>query len=101
MKSIRALFLSLGMAVCVGLVYLVVLPIWQVNVETEEEVVNKDGVVVQKTEVNAEDPEAPPVRNIAEHLDTRRIAWGVFSMLAFAGVAIYLNTPGIKRHYQR
>ncbi len=98
LKSIRPLFLALGLAVGVGVVYLIALPIWAVNVEAEA-VVTDPGIAPPP--VVPDDPDAPPVHNIAEQLDTTKIFWGVAAMLAYAGISIYLNTPGIKREFAK
>jgi hypothetical protein len=97
-KSIRPLFLALGLAVCVGVVYLIALPIWAVNVDTEIIMTNPD---IPPPSVDPNDPDAPPVQNIADKLNISRIFWGVAVLLSYAAISLYLNTPGIKRQFHK
>jgi hypothetical protein len=99
-KAIRPLFLALGLAVCVGVVYLIALPIWEVNVESDVVIVNPE---VPETPFDPNDPDGPPVKNIAEKLEasTTRIFFGVAALLSYAAISLYLNTPGIKKQFHK
>jgi hypothetical protein len=85
-KSIRPLFLALGLAAAIGTVFLIALPIWDANA----------GTVIPST-----DPDAPVVRNLAEEIDMTRITYGIFMLLGYAGLSVYLNSPSIKREFTK
>jgi hypothetical protein len=103
-KSIRLLFLSLGLAVGVSVVYLIVLPIWAINAGTEIAPFNPDapGIAAESNDPN--DPDAPAVVNLADKLEKQglnKIVWGIAVLLSYAALSVYLNTPGIKRQFQK
>jgi hypothetical protein len=91
-KAIRPLFLALGLAAGVGVVYLIALPIWDANV-VHEVAINPE------VAPPPEDPDALPVENLAEKLNISKIMWGVAAMLAYAAISLYLNTPAVKRQF--
>ncbi len=93
-RSMRPLFLALGLGVSIGAVALIVLPIYQANVDSDA-VVNPAGVE------KPIDPDAPPVENIAERLDVNKIVWGIALLLGYAGLSVYLNSPSMKRQFHR
>jgi len=93
-KSIRLLFLALSLGVGIGAVALIVLPIYEANVPTD--VVPTNPEVVQPV-----DPDAPPVQNLAERLDMNKITWGIALLLGYAALAVYLNSPGMRREFKR
>jgi hypothetical protein len=97
-KTIRPLFLALGLGAAIGTVYLIALPIWEVNVGTDNVEV-KPGVI--RPAGDPADPDAPLVHNIAEDLDMKRITWGIIMLLGYAGLSVYLNTPSVKREFTK
>ncbi len=94
-KSIRPLFLALALGVGIGAVALIVLPIYQANVEPDVVVLNPEAPVKP---VN---PDAPPVENIAERLDVSKITWGIALLLGYAALSVYLNSPAMKRQFYK
>ena len=98
LKSIRPLFLALGLGAGIGLVYLIALPIWEANQVTDAAGL-KPGDALPPADPF--DPDAPRIRNLAEEIDLTRIYWGIFVLLAYAAIAFYLNTPSVKRQFHR
>jgi len=90
-KSIRPLFLALGLIAAIGTVYLIALPIIGANMGTE----------APPAVINNADPDAPLVPNLATQLDMKRIAWGIFLLLGYAALSVYMNSPSIKREFAR
>jgi hypothetical protein len=89
-KSIRPLFLALGLIAAIGSVYLIALPIVDANMGT-----------VDLPPVNTADPDAPLVANLATQLNMNRIAWGIALLLGYAALSVYLNSPPIKREFAK
>ena len=98
-KSIRPLFLALALGVGIGVVALIVLPIYQANVEPDAAVTNPEFIA------KPIDPDAPPVVNIAERLNASggvtKITWGIALLLGYAALSVYLNSPSMKRQLKR
>jgi ribosomal protein L37AE/L43A len=87
-KSIRPLFLALGLIAAIGSVYLIALPIIDANVGTSAPPVSSD-------------PDAPLVANLATQLNMNRIAWGIALLLGYAALSVYLNSPTVKREFTK
>ena len=96
-KAIRPLFLALGLAVGIGVVYLIVLPIWEANVESDAAPVNP-GIA---SPADPFDPDAPRITNLADRLDMNKITWGIAVLLSYAALSVYLNSPGVKRQFNK
>jgi hypothetical protein len=94
-KSMRLLFVALSLAVGIGVVALIALPIYDANMPTSAAPVMDSGPV------NPVDPDAPQIRPITEQLDMNKISWGIFSLLAYAGLAVYLNSPAMRREFRK
>jgi phage FluMu protein Com len=94
-KSIRPLFLALALGVAIGVVFLIALPIWEVNAGTDIVVTSPDGAPAPV------DPEGPQIRNIAEELDVNRITWGIAMLLTYAALSVYLNSPSMRREFNK
>jgi len=97
-KSIKPIFLSLSLAVGVGAVYLIALPIYYANMPPEVAPADNQPL---KSVVEQVDPDAPQLVSIAENLDLNRITWGVGSLLSYAVIAVYLNSPSLRRQFKR
>lgn len=98
-KAIRPLFLSLALGVGIGAVYLIALPIWKVNMGTDVVVTSPEGFA--PTPVDPIDPEVPAVKNLAEDLDMTRVSWGIFLLLTYAGLSVFLNSPTMRREFTK
>jgi hypothetical protein len=96
-KSMRPLFLALGLAVSVSTVYLIVLPIWDATTGAD----TPPPVIANSPPIGGDgtDLDDPPVQRI--ELDPSRIFWGVAVLLLYAALSIYLNTPRMKRQFQK
>ncbi len=95
-KSVRPMLLSLSLTAAVGFVYLIALPIFYANMPAEVVPVSDDSITTTVMEVT----EGPQIKSIADSLDLNRITWGVGSLLSYAAVAVYLNSPGLRRHFK-
>ncbi len=92
-KAIRPFFVALSLAVAVGSVYLIALPVYYANMPTEAPAVDPTQIP------GVEDPDAPDLKPIV--VDMTKISWGVISMLGYAGLMLYLNSPGLRRQFDR
>ena len=74
------------------------LPIYYANmpveVPTEGESPTIDGIA------KGMDVEVPEIKSIAENLNLHRIGWGVGSLLSYAALAVYLNSPKLRRQFK-
>ena len=91
-KSMRPLFISLSLAAGIGAVTLIALPIFKANMPTAAPPLPETGFI---------DPEAPHIRPITDRLDMTSISWGIFMLLGYAGLSVYLNSPTIRREFRR
>jgi hypothetical protein len=91
-KSIRPMFLALGLAAAIGAVYMIALPIYDANI---------GGDASAPFVADPNDFEGPAIRNLAQQIDLSRISWGVAMLLGYAALSIYLNTPSIKREFAK
>ncbi len=91
-RSIRPLFVALSLAVGIGVVLLIALPIIYANMPTDS------GPIVDNPGVRVADPAAPDLRPIT--VDMNKIGLGVASLLAYAAVSVYLNSPAMRRHFR-
>lgn len=96
-KSIRPIFVALSLAIGVGSVYLIALPIYYANMPPEA--APTDDGLINPVATTGDDFDGPQIRSIAESLDMNRITWGVGSLLSYAAVAVYLNSPGLRRQF--
>ena len=96
-KSIRPIFLSLSLAIGVGAVYLIALPIYYANMPPEVALTEESPLTVSTV---AEDFDQPAIKPLTESLDLHRITWGVGSLLSYAALAVYLNSPGLRRQFK-
>ncbi len=93
-RSIRPLFLALSLAVGIGAVALIVMPIVAANMPPEV----VDNLVPPAP---GEDPDLLDIKPLTDKLDLNRITWGIASMLAYAAVAVYLNSPGLRKQFRK
>ena len=75
------MFFALGLGVAIGAVYLIALPIYEAN--TIDPLVTNPEVVTSPV-----DPDATPLRNLAEVIDYSRISWGIALLLGYAAISI-------------
>jgi len=90
-KSIRLLFVALSLAAGIGAVSLIAMPIYQANLPSEAIPSNPDPV----------DPDAPDVRPLTDNLNLNAITWGIASLLGYATLAVYLNSPGLRKQFRK
>jgi hypothetical protein len=94
-KTMRLLFTALSLAVGIGVVFLIALPIYDANVPTSA------APIIGNEAVNPENPDASQIKPITELLDMNKISWGIFSLLAYAGLSVYLNSPAMRREFKK
>ena len=97
-KSIRPMFVALSLAIGVGSIYLIALPIYYANVVTEE-VVSETNPLVEGV-ARGLDVDAPVITSVSERLALHRIGWGVGSLVSYAVLAVYLNSPKLRRQFK-
>ena len=97
-KSIRPIFLALSLAIGVGSVYLIALPIYYANMPPELAPTETTSLT---NVVDDFDIDTPKIKSIAESLDLNRITWGIGSLLSYAALAVYLNSPSLRRQFRR
>ena len=95
-KSIRPILVALSLAVGVGAVYLIALPIYFANFSSEV----APGPLETGMAVDEPYVDGPRIKPISEQIDLNRITWGIGSLLSYAAVAVYLNSPGLRRHFK-
>lgn len=99
-KSIRPMLLSLSLAVAVGSIYLIALPIYYANMPPGSAPTELDPIKAIEENLEGQ-TDGPQIKSIADNLDLNSITWGVGSLLSYAAVAVYLNSPGLRRHFKR
>ena len=95
-KSVRTMLLALSLAVAVGAVYLIALPIYHANFGSGA----VPGSLESAGAIEESFVDGPRIRPISEQIDLNRITWGIGSLLSYAAVAVYLNSPGLRRHFK-
>ena len=93
-KTMRPLFVALSLAAAIGGVSLIVMPIYDANMAVAAPPINP-----RPTEPI--DPDAPDIRPLTEHLDLNKITLGIGCLLTYAALGVYLNTPGLRRHFRK
>ena len=89
--------LSIGASVLLSFFpFLIVMLIIYANMATSAVPIGRDGI-----EVSSEDPEASTIRPITDDLDLPRIYQGIASLLGYAVLAVYLNSPAMRRDFKR
>lgn len=89
-RSTKLLLLALTLGALVDVIALIVLPIYHANVDMPVPAAVID---------TSEDADGPPIVPYSERLDLRSVGWGLGLLVAYAGVMVYLSTPGLRRHF--
>jgi hypothetical protein len=85
-KSLKLLIIALTLGVAVNVVTMIILPV--VMVLADVDVQTKEG------------EEAPAIASANDRLDTTKIAWGVALIVGYVAVALYLNSPQVRRRFR-
>jgi hypothetical protein len=90
-KSVRLLLIALSFGVAIDLVALIAMPIHRAHMEA----------TALERPVGAEEPEGAELvlPSVVDKLDTQSLTTGIALMLVYAGVAFYLMTPRVQRHF--
>jgi hypothetical protein len=84
-KSLRLLFVALTLGVGIDIIAMIILPVV---------------LAMSDVEVNQQDPDGPAIQSATERLDTQKLSWGVAIVVSYAAVAIYLNSPPVRRRFR-
>lgn len=95
-KAIRPILVALSLAVGIATVSLIALPIYNANYP-QVTVGDDSGFSAPQGEVS----ESTLIKPLEERLDLKQIYFGVGSLLSYAGLAVYLNSPGLRRQFHR
>jgi hypothetical protein len=95
-KSARLLFVAITLGAAIAAVGLIALPIYYANTAATEPETTE--LVNQPT---PDGDDGPVIHSITEKLDTSKILWGVFTLLGYAGVSIYLASPAMRREFAK
>jgi hypothetical protein len=90
-KSVKLLLIALTLGAFVDVVALVILPIIQAT--------SKIDVHEKKVDLTSIDDENIKITNPADLLDTNQLTWGIAILASYAAVALYLNSPPVRRHF--
>jgi hypothetical protein len=91
-KSVKPLLMALTFGVAIDIVALIAMPIYRANVDTAE----------SARTVTPADPEKADlvIPSVAEKLDTQTLTLGISLIAVYAGAAVYLLSPAVKRHFR-
>lgn len=95
-KSIKKVFLATSVAVVIGAFYLIALPVYYAN-NPPSPVAESSGFEKPQETIG----ENLSIKPLEERLDLNRIYCGVGSLLSYAALAMYLNSPGLRRQFHR
>lgn len=98
-KSIKNLLLALTLGLFVNIMSMIALPIFEANFEQKEQVVTR--ITAPLEDPNPDEIADWQFKPLVDRLDQRRITWGVALVIVYATLAIYLNSPIVKRYFAR
>ncbi len=90
-KSVRLLLIALTLGAFVNVVALLILPIYNASMHVD--------VQERKIDVTSVEDENIKISNVADKLNTTELSWGIAILVTYAAVAVYLNSPPIRRHF--
>lgn len=85
-RSLKLLIIALTLGVAVNVITMIILPV--VMVLSDVEVQTKPG------------EEGPAIASANDRLDTTKISWGVALIVGYLAVALYLNSPPVRRRFR-
>jgi hypothetical protein len=56
-------------------------------------------MAVADVEVVQHEADGPAIRAATERLDTQKLSWGVTIVVGYAALALYLNSPPVRRRF--
>lgn len=93
-KSVKLLVIALTFGAVFDVIAMIGMPIYNAQ-RAQADVVALEGAG------NLEDEGTGVARPITELLDLNLISWGIALLLAYAAIAVYLNSPPVRRHFHR
>jgi hypothetical protein len=91
-KSVRLLVIALSFGLAIDIVSLIAMPIYRANVEASGIERTADHELPEGTEMI--------IPSVVERLDTRSLTVGIVLIGVYAGVALYLTSPQVTRHFR-
>jgi len=91
-KTVKLLLVALTIGVAIDIVALIAMPIYDANVKTAEAVRTVAPVDPDKADL--------VIPSVVDHLDTHRLTIGISLIAVYAGVAIFLLSPLVRRHFR-
>lgn len=98
-KSIKNLILALTLGLFVNIISMIALPIFEANFEQDARVVTR--ITTPLEDSNPDEIADFQFAPLVDRLDQQRITWGVTLVIVYAMLAIYLNSPIVKRYFAR
>jgi hypothetical protein len=91
-KSVKLLLVALTLGVMIDVVAMIIVPV----------ITASSDIAVNKLELPANGPgdeTGIAIGSIEDKLDTSRLSWGIAILISYGVVALYLNSPAIRRYY--
>lgn len=98
-KSIKNLLLALTLGLFVNIISMIALPIFEANFEQDAQVITK--ITTPLEDLNPDEIADFQFAPLVDRLDQQRITWGVALVIVYAMLAVYLNSPIVKRYFAR
>ena len=84
-RSLKLLIIALTLGVAVDIVAMIILPVV---------------LALSDVQVNHQPGEdEPAIQSVNERLDTNKLSWGVALVISYAALALYLNSPAVRRRF--
>ncbi|MDX2037091.1 MAG: hypothetical protein SFX72_10600 [Isosphaeraceae bacterium] len=93
-KSVKLLIVALTLGVMVDVIALIAIPVYTAVTDVE---FTQVGNVSPDDELEVDHG----IRPITEKLDMNRVTWGIALVFAYAAISVYLNSPPIRKHFER
>lgn len=91
-KSIKLLVVALSIGALLDVIILIGLPVYEAQQRAAESVIESQNLDPDQTGVT---------RPITETLEMEKVWWGIAVLLFYAATATYLNSPPVRRHFER
>jgi hypothetical protein len=91
-RTVKLLLMALTFGLAIDIVALIAMPIYRANVDTAESVRTVAPVDPDKGEL--------VIPSVVDKLDTQSLTIGICLIVVYAGVAIYLMSPQVQRHFR-
>ncbi|WP_422929497.1 hypothetical protein [Singulisphaera sp. PoT] len=89
----KLLIVALSLAAMINVVAFIAMPIYLAAEETQIE--------QNSLPIDDENTESVAIQPMTDRLDMNRLSLGVVNLILYAGVAVYLSSASVRRHYAR